>query len=153
MSTPIDKLEKELENLKTGVKRLESLASSVQHHGETNTQLSQAQESLNEAEKQLVELESGEAQSNAQLVILLQDAKAYLTETLDTLCPVCEQVEIEPSGLVQRLDQRIAGMDNIKQANDMKSKAGRNLQAKSTLLRQAEEGLLKNAEAAQSYFA
>ena len=152
-NTPLDELEVNLSNLKIGVKRVANLASSVQNYGEANTQLFQAQESLNIAEKHLAELESHEAQSNAQLVILLQDAKAYLTETPDTLCPVCEQAEIEPSGLVQRLGQRIEGMDNIKQANDMKSKAEKYLQDKKTLLKRAEDVLFENAEAAQSHFA
>ena len=152
VDTPLNILDSELKNLKSGIKRVENLNTSIQDYQQAKTQVSQAEDELNKVIKLLTELEAGEAQSNAQLVVLLQDAKAYLTKTPDVLCPVCEQAEIEPEKLIQRLDQRIAGMDNLKRAKDAKEKARSYLQNKSTLLKQAEKRLIKYAEEAQSHF-
>ena len=149
---PLDVLESELESLKSGVKRIENLDSSILGYQQANTQASLARDELKEAVELLAALESGEDQSNAQLVTLLQDAKTYMTRTPDSLCPVCEQTEIDPDKLIQRLDQRIAGMDNLKRANDAKEIAQRNLQYKLAIYQQAEEGLIKHAEEAQSHF-
>jgi len=152
-NTPLDALEAELAKLKLGVKRIEELASRVHEYGQANAQVIHAQKNLRQTEEKIAALESGKAQNNAQLVTLLQDAKSYLSKTPDTICPVCEQAEIEPDNLVQRLEQRIAGMDELKQANDEKVLAQKNQQGKSMLLQQAEENLLKHAIAAQEHFA
>ncbi|MBL4866842.1 MAG: AAA family ATPase [Pseudomonadales bacterium] len=151
-NTPLDALETDLAKLKLGVKRVEELVFSIHGYEQANAQVIQAQENLQQAENEIAALESDEAQSNAQLVTLLQDAKSYLSKTPDTICPVCEQTEIEPVNLVQRLDRRIAGMDELKQANDKKVLAQKHQQNKSTLLQPAVENLLKQAVAAQEHF-
>ncbi len=152
-NTPIDTLEKKLSNLKNGVKQVENLVSSVQKHTRAKGQINQAEADLKLAEERLTTLEADDAQNNAQLVTLLLDAKTYLDKTPDTLCPVCEQTEIDPDNLIRRLDRRIERMDSLKQANASRLRAQKNQQAEQRVLKEAEEDLLEHAGAAQLHFA
>jgi len=148
----ISELEKELGELKSGVKLIESLKTNLQSYRQAKRELGQAEKELEQAEQRLAEIESDAAQSNAKLVTLLEDAKAYLKASPDTTCPVCEETKIEPGILIQRLDQRITDMASIKQANEAKSRAQKNQQTKKGLLQRTEENLLKSAEDAQLHF-
>lgn len=148
----IGALEKDLGDLKSGVKLIESLKTNLQSYRQAKRELDQAEKGLKQAEENLAAVESNAVQSNAKLVTLLEDAKSYLKASPDTTCPVCEETKIEPENLIQRLDQRITDMASIKQANDTKSQAQKNQQTKSSLLQRSEENLLKAAEGAQLHF-
>jgi len=148
----IDILENELGDLKNKVKLIESLKASLQSYRQASREFKQTQTGLQKAEDQLAAVESGAAQSNAQLVTLLEDAKKYLKVSPDSLCPVCEETKIEPENLIKRLDQRIAGMDKLKKANDAVKQAQINQDAKSAILQEAKENLLNTAERAQLNF-
>ena len=152
-NTPIDTLKIKLSNLKNGVKQVENLVSGVQKHTRAKGQINQAEADLKLAEERLTTLEADDAQNNAQLVTLLQDARTYLDKTPDTLCPVCEQTEIDPDNLIRRLDRRIERMDSLKQANASRLRAQKNQQAEQRVLKEAEEDLLEHAGAAQLHFA
>ncbi len=148
----IGALEKDLGDLKSGVKLIESLKTNLQSYRQAKRELDQAEKGLKQAEENLAAVESNAVQCNVKLVTLLEDAKDYLKASQDTLCPVCEETKIEPENLIQRLDQRITDMASIKQANDTKSQAQKNQQTKSSLLQRSEENLLKAAEGAQLHF-
>lgn len=104
-----------------------------------------AQKQLDEAQQTLDELEAEAAQGNSQLVTLLQDAKTYLAASPDALCPVCEQAEIEPATLVQRLDQRLGEMKALSQAGQARQAASNNLERQQTLFNQAIDKLVAAA--------
>ncbi len=148
----IGALEKELGDLKSGVKLIESLKTSLQSYRQVKRELEQAEKELKQAEEKLAAVESDAAQSNAKLVSLLEDAKGYLKVSPDTLCPICEETKIDPGNLIQRLDQRLTGMASIKQANDAKGQAQKNQQTKSGMVQRSVENLFKAAEGAQLHF-
>ncbi len=138
--------------LKSAVKLIEDLAAEKQKYTEAANDSKLAETAVQQAEKSLAVLEAEAVKSAAKLVTLLQEAKEYLSASADTLCPVCEQTKIQPDNLIQRLDQRITGMNSLKVANEAKSRANDNLKTKSALMQQAEQRLLETAEAARLSF-
>jgi DNA repair exonuclease SbcCD ATPase subunit len=85
------------------------------------------------AEKELKTLEAESAAGNTQLVTLLRDAMDYLTESPDTLCPVCEQTEIEASELRERLGSRLDKLEALDGANQKLKVATAALSSKKAL--------------------
>lgn len=149
---PIEQLQGQLTTLKTSVKCCENLTAQAEVASSAEQQLVQARETLAAAEQQLAAIESGDDEGSAELVTLLQDAKTYLTKTPDTLCPVCEETTIDATELVQRLQQRIAGMTALKQAGDAKSAADKTVHTRQDQLNQASSKLLDIAQTAQKNF-
>jgi len=148
----VESLEQELTGIRTGVKHCENVLRNFQSYEQAINEFKQAEEKLKFAQQQLAKLEADDAKSNAQLVTLLEDAKDYLQVNPDKLCPVCEQTEIEADSLVKRLQQRIEGMDSLKQANAAIKSVKNNHKTKSELLKRAENSLLNAAESAQNHF-
>ncbi|VAW57315.1 hypothetical protein MNBD_GAMMA07-2794 [hydrothermal vent metagenome] len=145
-------LESSVAKLKAGLKHSDNLARNTEAYTQASEEFKQAEEKLEQAKKVLQGIEAEENKSNAQLVTLLEDAKAYLEESPDKVCPVCEQTEIDAGVLVKRLAQRIEGMDKLKQANGVIKQASINQKTKSELLQGAENKLLNAAESAQAHF-
>ncbi len=150
--TPTEQLQAQLAGLKAGVKHSEAVIAHAEAVTAAEQQLEQARRQLEQAKQKLSALESGESQSNAELVTLLQDAETYLSKTPDTLCPVCEETTIVPEQLVQRLQQRIEGMNTLKQASEIKQQAQQAVNSKRDQLSQAKGKLLGFVEAAQQHF-
>lgn len=149
---PTEQLQDKLASLKASVKHCENLNTQTETVASAEQQLTQAQENLAAAEKQVAAVESGDGEGSAELVTLLQDAETYLTKTPDKLCPVCEETAIDASELVQRLQQRIAGMRALKQASDAKNAAGKTVHTRQEQLDQVRKRLLDMAQAAQRHF-
>ncbi len=150
--TPLKQLQATLAEQKAGVQFSENLRERSEELKTAEHQLTQAREELETAEQRLTEIESAEREGNLELVTLLQDAKAYLTKTPDTLCPVCEETTIKPTELAQRLGQRISRMNALKQASNTKNREQREVNSKQDRLTQAKEKLLDAAQAAQEHF-
>jgi len=148
----VESLELEFTGIRTGVKHCENVIRNFQSYEQVIEEFKQAEEKLKLAQQQLAKLEAGDAKSNAQLVTLLEDAKDYLQVNPDKLCPVCEQTEIEAGSLVKRLEQRIDGMDSLKQANAAIKSVSSSQKTKLELLQRAEKSLLNAAESAQIHF-
>ena len=149
---PTEQLKGKLANLKAGVKHCENLGAQAADVASAEQQLAQAREAQAAAAEQLAAVESGGSGSSAELVRLLQDAKTYLTKTPDRLCPVCEETAIDAAELVQRLNQRITGMNALKQASDAKSTADKTVHTRQDQLQQSRNRLLDVARASQQHF-
>ena len=149
---PTEQLQDRLANLKAGVRHCESLGAQARDVASAEQQLARAREALAAAVERLAAVESGDGEDSAELVTLLQDAETYLTRSPDTLCPVCEETAIDASELVQRLQQRISGMNALKQASDAKSTADKTVHIRKDHLEQARNRLLDLAQSAQQYF-
>ena len=149
---PTEQLKGKLANLKAGVKHCENVGAQAADVASAEQQLAQAREAQAAAAEQLAAVESGGGGSSAELVRLLQDAKTYLTKTPDRLCPVCEETAIDAAELVQRLHQRITGMNALKQASDAKSKADKTVHTRQDQLQQSRNRLLDVARASQQHF-
>ena len=126
---------KEVETLESafrlGETGLNSLDSARKAHKE-------AEQSLKEAEDKLKKTESEQAQQNAELVTLLEGARAYIEGRQDlTQCPVCEQ-QITPVDLARRLKDRIREMQEIKVLVEKVSTAKAALQVKTSLVGQGQ---------------
>ena len=150
--TPTEDLQTRLQELKTSLRNIQNLQVKAEAKTTAEQAVADAQQLLQQADQALTKAESGEGNTSAELVTLLQDAKTYLTKSLDTLCPVCEETAIVPSQLVERLQQRIEGMNALKQANDTKLRAERSLHSKQDQLTQAIENMLDVSQAAQQHF-
>jgi energy-coupling factor transporter ATP-binding protein EcfA2 len=148
----VESLQQELVDLKSGLKHSDNLTKNEQAYQQASDELKQAKEKLKQAKENLAGMEANENKNNAQLVILLEDAKDYLQTSPDKVCPVCEQTEIEADKLVQRLAQRIEGMDALKQANAAIKQATTNQQTKIEFLQRAESNFLNAAQSAQFHF-
>ncbi|GBE07246.1 chromosome segregation protein [bacterium BMS3Abin11] len=148
----VETLQQELAKLKAGIKHTDNLTKNYQAYQQASDELKQANEKLKLVKENLAEIEAAETKSNAQLVTLLEDAKDYLQASPDKVCPVCEQTEIEAEQLVQRLAQRIDGMDQLKQANAAIKQATTNQQTKTELLQRAEKNMLNTAQSSQLHF-
>tara|TARA_R110002049_G_scaffold112092_1_gene261478 strand:- start:9322 stop:11649 length:2328 start_codon:yes stop_codon:yes gene_type:complete len=150
--TPTEALKAGLQNLKISLRHIDSL----QQKGLAKTTAEQAvgvaQQELQQAEQSVADAESGGGLGSAELVTLLQDARAYLTKSPDSLCPVCEETAIVPGDLVVRLEQRIDAMSALQKAGDNKLRAEKNLHAKQDQLSQSIENLLNAAQSIQEYF-
>ena len=151
-TVPTEQLTVRLAKLKDGTRHSEALLAQAESVTAAQQQLDQSQQLLQQAEQQLATVESTESQSNAELVTLLEDAKTYLNKSSDTLCPVCEETTIVPAELAQRLQQRIEGMNALKQASDAKQKAQQKVTSRQDQLLQAKEKLLNVALDAQDHF-
>ena len=149
---PTEQLKTELIRLKTGVKHSETLIAQTQIVADAKEHHEQSLYILEQAIQQLDTVEAGENQSNAELITLLEDAKSYLNKSPDTLCPVCEETTIDPTELVQRLQQRIESMNALKQATVAKHKAQQTVISKQDQLSQAKEQLLNIGQGAQKHF-
>ena len=149
---PTDTLKHELETFQSEDKLIENLTSSVQSYEQAKKEETEVGEKRKEAEESLARIESVEARDNAQLVNLLRETKDYLNRTQDTICPVCEQTEINPEGLIKKIDQRLGEMNRLEKAYDAKKKAEQNFQNKKALLQQARESMFSAAEKAQIHF-
>ena len=149
---PTGQLQARLETSKAGVRHSETLVTQAETVTTARQRLEDAGKILHEAEQALNALESGEAKSSSELVTLLQDAKIYLDKTPDTLCPICEETTIVADQLVQRLQQRIDGMNALKQASDVRQQAQLAVNSRQEELKQAEEKLLDIAQTAQAHF-
>ena len=150
--TPTEDLQTRLQELKTSLRNIQNLQVKAEAKTTAEQAVADAQQLLQQADQALTKAESGEGNISAELVTLLQDAKTYLTKSLDTLCPVCEETAIVPSQLVERLQQRIEGMNALKQANDTKLRAEKSLHSKQDQLTQAIENMLDVSQAAQQHF-
>ncbi len=151
-TTPPEALQQELTKLKTGVKHTESLQTQTKAVEDAQQQFTAAEKALEVATTELAALESDPGQNNSQLVTLLQDAQTYLSTTPDTVCPVCEQTQIDPSQLVERLKSRIQAMHKLKLASDRKMRAQQLAQTRQEQLSKEQEKLLVVADAAHRYF-
>ncbi|MCY4283199.1 MAG: AAA family ATPase [Gammaproteobacteria bacterium] len=149
---PIEQLTVRLAKLRDGTRHSEALLVQSESVTAAQQELDQSQQLLEQAEQQLAKVESSESQNNAELVTLLEDAKTYLNKSSDTLCPVCEETTIVPAELAQRLQQRIEGMKELKQASDAKQKAQKNVSTKQDQLLSAKDKLLNVAQDAQRHF-
>lgn len=138
--------------LKNQISMIEELARKSTSYTATKAPLKHAEQQQEETQQNLDKLEAEATKGSNQLVTLLKDAKTYLSATPDTLCPVCEQAEIEPGTLVQRLDQRLADMDALSQAGNAQQSAAKNLANKQTLHIQAANELLTAAGPALEIF-
>ena len=98
-----------------------------------------AEQALREAEDKLKKAESEQAQQNADLLKLLEDAKAYV-ESRPKLaeCPVCEQI-VSPADLVPRLKDRIKEMREIKVLVEKVATAKMTMHTKDSLLNQTQK--------------
>ncbi len=148
----IDVLQTQLADLKSSVRHSESLAAQMATLIDTQQKEQLVKQQLEQATQALTALEAGENQSNSELVTLLQDAKIYLGKSPDTICPVCEVTPIDPSELVQRLQQRIDGMNEIKKAGETKQRAQQVVFSRREALTEAEDKLLDVSQAAQQHF-
>ena len=152
-AAPTEQLQTRLADLKAGVRHIESLQAQAEIVKTAGESLDQAQQELRSAEQQLEEVEYQAGQSNVELVTLLQDAKAYLVKASDTtLCPVCEETNIVPAELAQRLQARINGMKALKQASDKITRTEQNVRSKLDQLTQAKQKLLHTADNVQKHF-
>lgn len=135
-SSDITKLQaqvKEIEKLESAFKLGETALSSLDS---ARTACKEAEQSLRNAEDKLKKAESEQAQQNAELVKLLEEARVYIENRLTlTLCPVCEQ-RITPADLVHRLKDRIKEMQEIKVLLEKVSTAKTTLHSKASLLEQ-----------------
>jgi energy-coupling factor transporter ATP-binding protein EcfA2 len=138
-SSDITKLQaqvKEIEKLESAFKLGESALSSLDSD---RTAYKGAEQSLRDAENKLKKAESEQAQQNAELLKLLEEARAYIEgRSTITQCPVCEQL-ITPADLVQRLKDRIKEMQEIKVLVEKVSTAKSTLHAKASLLDQTQK--------------
>ena len=109
-----------------------------------------AELSLKDAEDKLKEAESQQTQQNAELVKLLEAARAYM-EGRQTLiqCPVCEQ-QIAPADLVRRLKDRIKEMQEIKVLVEKVSTAKAALQVNTSLVEQNQKEACEKLKALAS---
>ena len=149
---PLETLQGKLTSLQTAVKHTEKLQNQTKAVEEAREQLVSAELALADASTALAVLESDPTKSNSQLVTLLEDAQTYLTGTPDTLCPVCEQTQIDSAQLVERLKVRIQDMQKLKQANDSKIGAQARVQSCRDQLSKENEKMLVVAEAVQQHF-
>ncbi|ORU93719.1 MAG: hypothetical protein A6F72_07525 [Cycloclasticus sp. symbiont of Poecilosclerida sp. N] len=145
-------LQQQLTDLQIGVKHGENTTKKYQTYKLAIKEDTEAKEDLERAQGRQAELETENKTNNAQLLTLLEDAKDYLQTSPDKLCPVCEETEIEATALIKRLQQRIEGMDNLKQANEAIKRATSNKATKSELRQRAEELFLDAAQDAQNHF-
>ncbi len=146
---PTEQLQKDLAKLKASVKYRENLNTETEALVSAKNQLAQAKAILAEKEEQLSAIEAIEGTGSAELLTLLLDARTYLSKSPDTLCPVCEKTAIDSAELVQRLGQRIVGMESLKQAGVEKSDANRSVHTYQDHFNQAMENLLGAAQIAQ----
>lgn len=147
-----ESLEAKVDELKAGVKHSDNLARNAEAYTQASEEFKQAEKKLEQAKEVLQSIEADENNSSAQLVTLLEDAKEYLQESPDKVCPVCEQTEIDAGHLVKRLAQRIEGMDKLTQINAVIKQAIVNQQTKNEILQRTENKLLNAAESAQAHF-
>jgi energy-coupling factor transporter ATP-binding protein EcfA2 len=107
----------------------------------------ESETSLKDAEEKLKTAESQQAQQNAELVSLLEEARAYIEkrQTL-TQCPVCEQ-QITPADLVRRLKDRIKEMQEIKVLVEKVSTAKAAVHAKSSVVDQNQKDVCEKLKA------
>lgn len=109
--------------------------------------LKESQTSLIEAEDKLRAAESRQTQQNAELVRLLEEARAYI-ESRQTLtqCPVCEQ-QINAADLVRRLKDRIRDMQEIKVLIEKVSAAKSAVHAKDSVVNQNQKEVCEKLKA------
>ncbi|NGZ08215.1 MAG: hypothetical protein CV088_02375 [Nitrospira sp. LK70] len=127
---------KEIEKLESAFKLGESVFPSLDS---ARTAHKGAEQSLRDEEDKLKKAESEQAQQNAELLKLLDEARAYI-EGRPTIsqCPVCEQL-ITSADLVRRLKDRIKEMQEIRVLMEKVSTAKTTLHAKASLLDQTQK--------------
>ena len=90
--------------------------------------------------------EKAEAEQNAILIRLLEDAKLYVTGSKDlAACPVCEQ-PVESDKLLARLNQRIGAMNDLSTLIKATTSAKDKLTAASTLADQSQKTLCEQVK-------
>lgn len=149
---PLETLQQKLTSLQTGVRHAEKLQSQHKALEDAREQLAVAELALTDAATALAALESDPTKSNSQLVTLLEDAQTYLTSTADTLCPVCEQTQVDSVQLVERIKVRIQDMQKLKHVNNAKMLAQQRVQTCRDQLARENQKMLAVAEAAHQHF-
>ena len=105
-----------------------------------------AEESLADAEAKQKDAEAKQVQQNTQLVKLLQDAKAYLTQKGPlSQCPVCEK-SIDFVNIQRRLTERISEMQTLVSLAAATATVKRNADTKKSLADQARKDFCQNAK-------
>ena len=129
----------------SAIEQLQSSAVAEQNGGK---QLAAAGSTLEHANAALKEVEQGAEKRNVNLVMLLQDARNYLTETPDDVCPVCETTPIVAADLVARLDTRLREVGDLKRSGDAVRSATRQYHDARQQYEDAKATLLASAKAA-----
>ena len=151
-SVNTEELDAEQKELEKRVSVVEEITRKAERYIASKTSLEQSREDHEKAIELLGALEQDAAKGNVQLVTLLQDAKTYLTKSPQTLCPVCEETEIDSGILVQRLDQRLGEMTALNQAGAALRSAAKNESSQQTLNSQAINEFLVATMAALDIF-
>lgn len=146
-------LEAEQKQLNTRVSVIADLLRRAESFIAEKSSLDDATQNHDAAKQSLHELEKEAAQGNTLLVTLLQDAKAYLTKSPQTVCPVCEEAEIDSGNLIQRLGQRLGEMTALDKAGTAVQTAAKTMASKQTLHAAAVTKLLASATAALDIYA
>lgn len=141
-------LEKTNQELNADISIIEKLNRPAEKFLATRTELKQTHQTLKQAEQTLSDIEKEAKKGSVSLATLLKDAKVYLAESPDELCPVCEVTRIDVPKLVQRLSDRLEEMAALSNASRAVRDASKVLQAKQTLYEQATNDLIQIAESA-----
>ena len=146
--------------LQASHKEIGSRISVIEDLNRAALKLPAAESGLRHAEKERVaaaealeNLEAESAKGNAQLVTLLRDARDYLAQSPDTLCPVCEETEIVAGELAERLSARLDEMDALGRASQRLTTAAEALTSKKTLHEQVASDFLQAASSALKVYA
>lgn len=145
---------KDLTALEAAVTAIGSISTGLQNSETALTsldrsigELATARTSLTTAETDQATVEAKQAQGNAALLGLLQDAKKYVTGHKDTPhCPVCEQ-GVQAADLMTRLDTRISGMNELSAAATAVSTARRGVESKESVFNQSRKEFCQKTKA------
>ncbi|MEQ8939346.1 MAG: hypothetical protein RLT30_11685, partial [Gammaproteobacteria bacterium] len=145
-------LQKAQSQLNTDISIIEKLNRPAEKILAARAELKQAQQAQQQAEQILKEIEQKAEKGSAALASLIKDAKDYLSQTPDEVCPVCEQTKIEAPKLVERLSNRLGEMAALNDASRVLQTTARTLQTKQALYEQAMQDLLQAAASALEHF-
>jgi energy-coupling factor transporter ATP-binding protein EcfA2 len=130
-------LETDVNSIKDISKAFEQTETALNSLDRALSEFSAAQAAQAKAEEEQAKVEAMQSQSNAALLRLLQDAKAYVAVHKDSSeCPVCEQ-SVENSKLLSRLDDRVTQMSDLSRTATAAGVAKRNTDAKQSVADQA----------------
>lgn len=135
---------REMENLESAFKAADSSVVMLDSAREAKKQ---SEGELAEAEQKLKIAEMQRTQQNAELVKLLEEARAYVEkrQTL-TQCPVCEQ-GVKAADLLRRLQERIKEMQELKALVDKVTAAKKEVHAKASVVNQNQKDLCERVKA------
>ncbi len=130
--TQLQAVVNEVEAITTAIQRIEIALTSLEA---VATEQKDAETEYSNAVANQKQAEEKQAQQNSKLVILLQDAKTYVTQKKEAQCPVCEQ-GVDPSNLLNRLTERIAAMKELSAIIEVTSAAKKQVELKKSATNQ-----------------